>query len=348
MSGRIVVTAFLMCIWKLAVAEPAQPTVGKSNQTTVAQSPWLDQASLSVLSSPARQQRTEHRLAAALGVGGAYAAFTTWAYFAWYRNHPALTRREIGGDGWFGRSTYAGGADKLGHAWATMTLARGGTAALRAGGWSRTGSALVSALLAEGLFAAVEVKDYYYYELSPGDLAFDTLGALAAFVMDSWPRADELVDFRVEYWPSAQYRYNVLNADAPCAKRTPGQPTCSRWNIAEDYSGETYLLAVHLGAIDGLRNWRLGGWSRYIDVSVGFESRNYKPPPTLEPPDVRRTQALFLGVSLNAQGIVDRILPKSSRARRGVTGVLEVLTPPLTVPIIGVERGTSDVSSGGA
>src|SRR5690606_2830271 len=109
-----------------------------------------------------------------------------------------------------GVRTYAGGADKLGHAWATMVLARAGTALLDAGGWDRTRAALLSATLSEALFLAVEIKDYYYYEFSPGDFVMNTLGAAAAVALELSPRLDELVDFRVEYWPSAQYRHNLL------------------------------------------------------------------------------------------------------------------------------------------
>jgi len=253
-----------------------------------------------------------------------------------------------GCDGWFGKNTYAGGADKLGHAWATMVLARGGTAALRAGGWDRTRSALVSALLSEGLFLAVEIKDYYFYEFSPGDFAMNTLGALGAIAFDLSPRLDELLDFRVEYWPSAQFRYNLTNPDSPCVRRTPGQPSCSRWNVAEDYSGETYLLALHLGGIQWLRGATYGGWSKYVDVAIGFKARDYKPPPTLEPPDVLRSQTLFLGISINMQGVLDGLLPRESKVRKAGHGILEVITPPLTVPVFGVERQTRAVQSGGA
>lgn len=319
------------------------------SSTTPTASPWidLDPGGRLQVPPPAAPVR-DHRLASGLAVAGTYAGFSTWAYFAWYRDHANKARREIGGDGLFGRGTYAGGADKLGHAWATMVLARGGTAALRAGGWQRTRSAIVSALLSESLFFAVEVKDYYYFEFSPGDFAFNTLGALAAIAFDTWPRLDELLDYRVEYWPSDQYRYNLTNSDSPCTKREPGRPSCSRWNVAEDYSGETYLIALHLGAVHGLRDLRWGSWSRYVDVDVGFRARNYKPPPTLEHMAVLRTQTLFFGISLNAQAIIDRLLPTTSTLRKVGHGVFEVVTPPLTLPVLGVERGTRTVQSGGA
>lgn len=325
-------------------------------------SPWIDLAPASVLAGPTPHRKTDYRLAAGLTLAGVYAGFIGWAYLAWYRNHPekddpqslgdiwecAVHPSTPGCDGWFGVRTYAGGADKLGHAWATMVLARGGTALLTKGGWSRTQAALFSAALSEGLFLAVEIKDYYYYEFSPGDFTMNTLGALAAVALDLSPRLDALLDFRVEFWPSAQYRYNLTNPDSPCAKRTPGQPSCSRWNVAEDYSGETYLLSLHLGAIDPIRRLPYGVLSKFVDVSLGFKSRNYKPPPTLMEPPVTRTQDLFLGLSINAQGILDHFMDRRSTARKVGHGVLEVLTPPLTLPVLGTDRSTTMPGSGGA
>jgi hypothetical protein len=237
-----------------------------------------------------------------------------------------------------------------------MVLARGGTKLLRAGGWDYTRSALVSAVLSEGLFFAVEMKDYYYYEFSPGDLTFNTLGALSAIALDLSPRLDEFIDFRVEWWPSKQFRYNLTNPDSPCAKRMPGQPSCSRLNVAEDYSGETYLLALHLGAFHTLRDMKYGAWSKFVDVAIGFETRNYKPPPTLiggpmlEDP-VTRSQSLFIGVTFNAQGLIDHLMPHESKLRKVGHGVLEVLTPPWTRAVpsyIDSTRTTTSADMGGA
>ncbi|HEY5949524.1 MAG TPA: DUF2279 domain-containing protein [Kofleriaceae bacterium] len=318
-------------------------------------SPWIDLAPAKVLSSPSRDEHThDHRLASGITLASLYAGFWGWAYIAWYRNHPLKEEHDIGADGWFGVNTYAGGADKLGHAWATMTLARGGTALLDKGGWKRWHAALISAAMSELLFFGVEVKDYYYYEFSPGDFTFNTLGALSAVALDLSPRLDELIDFRVEWWPSKQFRYNLTNADSPCAKHTPGQPSCSRLNVAEDYSGETYLLALHLGAIRPLRDMKYGTWSKFVDVAVGFETRNYKPPPTLlmeQEPEVVRRQTLFLGVTFNAQGLIDHLLDHESKLRKVGHGVLEVLTPPWTrvVPShIDSTRTTADPHMGGA
>jgi hypothetical protein len=241
-------------------------------------------------------------VAAALTLGGLYAGFTTWTYFAWYRKHKPLSEFAWGGDGWFGPRTYAGGADKLGHAWATMSLARLGTEMLHQwGGYSKLTSTLVATALSEALFLGVEVKDGFYYEFSYGDAAFDTLGAVAAVALSLSPRIDELFDFRVEYWPSKQYRRQFEGGNV---------------NIAEDYSGETYLVAFHLGGIHALRDARWGGWSRFVDVAVGYGTRGYKPdPPDGDPPHPRHRELSF-GLSLNVQGLSDWLLEGRSKTAR--------------------------------
>ena len=345
-----------------AVAGPAAsetPSHDQNGAVAASQdSPWIDLAPAKVLSASSRDKPTDYRLAAGITLASLYAGFWGWAYLAWYRNHPEKEEHDIGADGWFGVNTYAGGADKLGHAWATMVLARGGTALLDKGGWSRRNAALLSAGLAELLFLGVEWKDYYYYEFSPGDFTLNTLGAGLAIALDLSPRLDEMIDFRVEFWPSKQYRHNLFNPDSPCEKRMEGQPSCSRWNVAEDYSGETYLLAFHLGSIHSLRDMKYGAWSKFVDVAVGFETRNYKPPPTLlggptlKDAEVTRSQKLFLGVTFNAQGLFDHLLKKrESKLRKAGHGVLEVLSPPWTriVPsYIDTMRTTTDPGMGGA
>jgi len=283
----------------------------------------------------------DHKLAAALTLGGVYAGFTTWTYFAWYRKHRALNQFKWGGDGWLGLQTYAGGADKFGHAWATMSLARLGTEMLyQWGGYSKLTSTLVSTALSELLFLGVEVKDGFYYEFSYSDAAGDTLGALAAAALSLSPRLDELFDFRVQYFPSAAYRKQFDGGNV---------------NIAEDYSGETYLLALHLGAIHSLRDQSWGGWARFVDIAAGFETRGYKPDPPNTPntmlPDYEHHQNLYLGVSLNAQGLLDWLFDgRSATAHKLSHGLFEVFNVPFTfVPVLEQSRSpTGTVMGGGA
>src|SRR5512135_1079130 len=148
---------------------------------------------------PPPEPECPHPIAAPVILGPTYAAFGSWMYLAWYYQHKPLGYFKWGGDngpgilGWAGERTYAGGADKFGHAWSTMALARGGTELLsRYGGFDHAKASLVSAALADALFFFVEVKDGFYYEFSYGDFGFDSIGAVAAVLLDNFPRLDEM------------------------------------------------------------------------------------------------------------------------------------------------------------
>jgi hypothetical protein len=270
-------------------------------------------------------------------LSAAYVTFAAWTFVAWYRAHKPLSQYRWGGDGWMGKLTYAGGADKCGHAWATMALARLGTYVLTAvGGFNRLKSSIVSALLSELAFTGVEVRDGFFYEFSFSDLTGDSVGMLLALLFDNFPRLRELCAYRVEYFPSRSYARKIAGT-SPC----PGG-SCSRWNIAEDYSGQTYLAALHLGGIKAIRN-KLGNAARFVDVAIEFDSRNYRPTPDMDIAKPIR-QDLFLGLSINAQGIFDTIFEgrPSKAAQRAKTithGLFEVFNLPLgSVRMVGTSR----------
>jgi hypothetical protein len=79
---------------------------------------------------------------------------------------------------------------------------------------------------------------------------------------------------------------------------------------------------------------------RYVDLSVGYGTRGYKPVP--DPPEVVR-QELSLGFSVNFQRVFDELLwPKHGPPATGVQVmhfVNEVYQPPYTrVPIVTFTR----------
>jgi hypothetical protein len=335
---RLATTAAILAVALPSLAEPA-PT--SNLQSPSLRQPWLDNNSKLTLQTMWPTPRQEHHpIAAAATLGAMYAGFTTWTYFAWYRKHKPLSAFAIGGDGWLGDRTYAGGADKFGHAWATMGLARAGTEMLRQwGGYSRLTSAVIGTALSETLFFLIEVKDGFYYEFSVSDFTGNSLGAALAFALSMSPRFDELFDFRVQYFPSKQYRRQFENGNV---------------NVAEDYSGETFMAALHLNGIHSLRDSQWGGWSKFVDLTVGFGTRGYKPTPA-PGTSYPHQQLLSVGVSLNAQGLFDWLLDgKTSRsaktAKAMAHGVFEVLNLPYTnVPAIEVRRSpTGSVNNGGA
>jgi hypothetical protein len=270
------------------------------------------------------------------GVAGVYASTATLMYFAWYHGQPDLPSLKVGGDGWFGEDTYAGGADKVGHAWASLAMSRLSSEILVWGGWAPWKAGLLGSGMTLGLFTLFEVKDGFYTELSPGDALFNAVGAGLNVAMLAYPPLDELIDFRVEYLPSRDYR-DLLDGQRP--PPDPAAPRQVSLNFVEDYSGQRFLLALHLGALPGLRGRT---WAKLVDVAAGFESDRYKPEPVA--PGRRRLQHLFLGVSINLQGLVDLALadrrhPLARKARAFGHLLFELVNPPYgSAAVVGAER----------
>jgi hypothetical protein len=253
------------------------------------------------------------KLIAAATVGGLHLAYATWSYFAWYRN--ADTNEFFIADGpAFAQATYAGGADKFGHSWSNYTLTRATTAVLVAGGWPRLQSSIASALLTEVAFTLTEVQDgFYMYGFEPDDVIANVTGAGLALLFENVPAVDRLLDFRVEYFPSRDYRR---------AFRETGSV-----DIGQDYSGQSYILALHLGGIPRLPHNEWTYWNRFVDLAVGFEAKHYAPIPAMR--DALPRQTLYFGIAFNLQGMFDSLL-RPSAGRRIAHGVFEVYSLPYT------------------
>ena len=276
---------------------------------------------------------TTGKIASAGGLAAFYTALTVWAYFAWYHDKPRHLTFQVNGDGAFGVDTYAGGADKLGHFWSNLMISRGTTELLIAGGWRPLPASLISSGLSLAFFTFVEVKDGYYYEFSTGDMIANAGGAALSALLINQPELDRLIDFRVEYLPTREYRAGFSDGDV---------------NFAEDYSGQTYHLAVHLEGIPALREGRYTRWTRYVDLVGGFQAVNYKP-------DVDRmeSQHLFLGASLNLQTALADLIGRRAERGRASAGhqighfALEFVSVPYTTLRMVEASRSNDGATGG-
>jgi hypothetical protein len=249
------------------------------------------------------------------GLAGLYTGVGVWAYFAWYNGKPRNPGWEWNGDGAFGINTYAGGSDKLGHFYSTHVITRATTSLLRAGGWRRLQASLIASGLAATYFTMIEVKDAYYYEFSTGDLIADLAGAGLGVLLVNRPELDRLIDFRVDYWPTDEYIDGFKDGDV---------------NFVEDYSGQTYMLALHLSGIPKLTDSRWMRWGRYVDLVSGFQSLNYKPEPA--DPEAMESQHLFFGVALNVQGVLEDLYGQPAERGRTSHRVLHSISEYVSVP----------------
>lgn len=296
---RALVTVLVVAWSSLVSAAPATSPVASD----VSDEP-LDRE---VTQSEPRSQRA--LVLSAAGTAGVYLALYGWVTLAWYVRTTDSDSLNFHDEGWFGRDTYAGGADKLGHAWGTYVVTRGTSQLLQAGGWSRRGSILAGGGLSLAFFTFAEIKDGYKeeYGFSVGDEIFDVIGAVGGVLLELYPDLDRRLDFRISYFPSSAYIAR-LETDGP-------------FNSPEDYSGQTMLLAYHLGSIEALVE--RASWTRYLDVSVGYQTRGYRP--LIDGSE--RSQELFVGASLNLQGVLDRVV-----RRPGAAGVVHFITEMYQVP----------------
>jgi len=136
-------------------------------------------------------------------------------------------------------------------------------------------------------------------------------------LMINRPEIDRLIDVRVDYWPTEEYIDGFKDGDV---------------NFVEDYSGQTYLLALHLSGIPGLTESRYTRWGRYLDLVGGFQSQNYKPEPV--DPDAMESQHLFFGVALNVQSVLEDLYGRPAERGRARTShrVLHSISEYVSVP----------------
>lgn len=190
-------------------------------------------------------------------VGGIGIIVGGYGAAAWWEDGFSGSFRTVD-EGWFGRNTSSGGADKVGHAFFTYTgtrlLTRGFEAlgndpgrALRLGVWTSL-----------GVMTGVEVVDGISkkFRFSVEDAVANAAGATFAVLEEVDPRIDALIDFRLFYRRSDDAR-RLGDAD-PLA----------------DYSGQTFLLAFKADGVPRLREIPV---ARYLELQVGYNTRGYEP-----------------------------------------------------------------------
>ena len=141
-------------------------------------------------------------------------------------------------------------------------------------------------------------------------------GALLAVLLENSPQLDRLFDFRFQYFPSSDYRYLVRNM--PFFQRGNGI------DFTQDYSGQSYVLALHLREVPVVREQP---WAQFVDVIGGFETHGFDPMP--QDPSVVPRQIFYAGISVNMQGVLDALFPDSLGRRLG-HGFFEVVNLPYT------------------
>lgn len=257
----------------------------------------------------------------AVGLGmiaGLYGVVYTWTYFAWYKNRATTEDIVWNSEGLFGPDTYAGGSDKLGHMWGNYIISRWTANVLATGGWEPLPRTLISTSTTTAFFTMIELKDGYHkgFGFSWWDIAFNTAGNALAAGMILVPRLDEMFDFKVYYLPTRAYLRSLTQRGVVDA--------------GEDYSGQKFTLAYHLTSIDAIKRNPSLQWLRYLDITLGYQSKNYLPKPVS--PNTDRLQEITLGVAFDFQHLLDVIYDWDQSPRGHVHSSLRFFLEGFGVP----------------
>ncbi len=323
-TGRAILAAVALAA-TFGCSAPQQadsPAVGEDLGLAAAEteSAWRPNESTDFrYSDAALRAPTRLRQAVSLGaITTFWSSVGLWTYFAWYGNQAKAPFAFVH-EGWFGGDTYAGGADKAGHLFGSYVAVRATAQELQRGGLGAGLSATLASLGALAFFVGIEVKDGFHrsFGFSTGDLLADLAGIGAANLFLLNPRVDELLDLRMHYWPSQEYRRRVVRGDV---------------DTFEDYTGMEFGLWLHLGSLDAVRLRPRFDVLRYVDLGVGYATDNFKPSPS--DPAAVRVRRPYVGIGLNVAAFVDALVfdrgKQRGPARDAALRVLEFYSVPGT------------------
>jgi hypothetical protein len=244
-------------------------------------------------------------------IGGIGITVGLYGANSWWKDGFSGSFRTVD-EGWFGRNTYAGGADKAGHAFFTYTGARLLTRGFEAIGNDAGRSLRLGTWTSLGVMTGIEVVDGFSkkFRFSVEDAVANAAGAVFAVLVEKDPRIDALLDFRLLYRRSDDAR-RVGETD-PIA----------------DYSGQTFLLAVKADGVPRLREVPV---VRYLEFQVGYNTRGYEPTDGMKIDPHRR---IYYGIGINLSRLLaDTVFRgdlKGGKIQRGTDTVLEYLEVPGT------------------
>jgi len=232
---------------------------------------------------------------------GSVLAITTYGLVFW---DYFQTAPKADGEGWFGRTTKYGGADKLGHFWSTYAVGHMFSYLYRWWDFDRDQANTLGALSSLGVQTLMEAGDAFSadYGFSYEDELMNIAGAGAAYVLGKYPELARKIDFRFEYRPT---KFSDLTHD-----------------VLTNYDNQRYLVALKLDGFDMFHDSYLS----YLELQAGYYARGYE---EWDPgkPDNRRRH-LYFGVGFNVSKLVQNFVD---------TGFFDYVQVPYTS--IGASKG---------
>ena len=213
---------------------------------------------------------------------GAMGAIAVWGFFQW---DYGKEKWSLENEGWFGRTTAEGGADKLGHFWSSYALSHLLARVYRSWDYSESEANLYGALSSFGIQGFMELADGVGgHGTSYEDLLMNFLGAGVGYIWGKYPSLADKIAFRVEYKPS----FRDPNAD-----------------IFTDYQNMKFLMAIKADGFD----WIKDDYLKYLELHVGYFTRGYEGFSSYTTPEQDdRRRKVFVGVGFSVNKLAKKYL----------------------------------------
>jgi len=184
---------------------------------------------------------------------------------------------------WFGRHTQSGGADKLGHLYASYLVGSGLSGLYEGWGYSEEDAGLYGAISSFFLMNYMEVGDAFSKEFgfSYEDFLMNTLGSVSSYLFYTNPELSKRIDLRIEYLPSFD------TAD-----------------IVTEYEKMKYLIAFKAEGFESISNPYL----KYTELHLGYYTRAYKSGISQQ-----NERIIYLGIGIN----ISKILKENNYTKAG-------------------------------
>jgi hypothetical protein len=180
-------------------------------------------------------------------LGGAM-VITAWGVANWdyFKTTP-----HAGSEGWFGKDTSSGGADKLGHLYSSYVASHALTYLYESWGYNSHTAARYAALSSFGWSAFMEVGDSFSesFGFSYEDLIMGGLGSYIGYLTTTNPALARKLDLRIEYDPTGDNDTDIFT----------------------DYENSKYMLALKLDGFGAVRNKYL----KYVELHLGYYTRGF-------------------------------------------------------------------------
>lgn len=204
-------------------------------------------------------------------IGGAL-AITGWGFEHWdYGKRSPHTESE----GWFGKDTKTGGADKLGHVYFGYVAGRTLSHIYEQWDYPRKTAIYYGALSSFSLLSIMELGDSFSatYGFSYEDFIMNGVGSYAGYLLDTHPALAEKLDLRIEY-----------------------DPTGGSTDPFTDYENSRYLMALKLEGFNQVQNEVL----RFVEIHAGYYTRDF------DVPQGAGERNFYIGVGFNFSRLLRR------------------------------------------